>query len=36
VGPFPFWRGATPLAAALAPVYGRASRRALDVYLGLG
>jgi uncharacterized Zn finger protein len=34
-GPFPFWRGASPLAAALEPVYARASVRALDVYLGL-
>jgi uncharacterized Zn finger protein len=34
-GPFPFWRGTVPVAAALEPVYVRASLRALDVYLGL-
>jgi uncharacterized Zn finger protein len=34
-GPFPFWRGAAPLAEALEPVYARASPRALDLYLGL-
>jgi uncharacterized Zn finger protein len=35
LGPFPFWRGESPLAAALDPAYARASARALDVYLGL-
>jgi hypothetical protein len=35
-GPFPFWRGAVPVAAALEDLYVRASLRALDVYLGLG
>jgi uncharacterized Zn finger protein len=35
-GPFPFWRGAVPLAPALEGAYVRASLRALDVYLGLG
>jgi uncharacterized Zn finger protein len=35
-GPFPFWRGAVPVAAALEGAYVRASLRALDVYLGLG
>jgi len=34
LGPFPFWRGAAPIQAVLAPLYGRASARALDVYLG--
>jgi hypothetical protein len=35
-GPFPFWRGAVPVSAALEDAYVRASLRALDVYLGLG
>ena len=34
-GPFPFWRGAVPVAAVLEEAYVRASLRALDVYLGL-
>ena len=35
-GPFPFWRGPVPVAAALEDAYVRASLQALDVYLGLG
>ena len=34
LGPFPFWRGASPIQAVLAPLYGRASVLAMDVYLG--
>src|SRR5262249_25449938 len=35
LGPFPFWRGEAPIAAALGAVYVGASLRALDVVLGL-
>jgi uncharacterized Zn finger protein len=35
LGPFPFWRGREPIAAALEGAYLRASLRAVDVYVGL-
>ena len=34
LGPFPFWRGNTTLAAALEPAYVQASGRGLDAFLG--
>jgi len=34
LGPFPFWRGNVPLAAALEPAYVQASERGLDAFLG--
>jgi uncharacterized Zn finger protein len=34
LGAFPFWRGETPLADALEPIYENASSRGLSVFLG--
>ena len=34
LGPFSFWRGKTPMAAELDPLYARAAARALDVFVG--
>jgi uncharacterized Zn finger protein len=34
LGGFPFWRGETPLQDALEPVYGAASARGLQAFLG--
>jgi uncharacterized Zn finger protein len=34
LGRFPFWRGTESLIETLEPVYARASRRGLDVFLG--
>jgi len=34
LGPFPFWRGQEPVAAVMAPLYHRASLRALDLFVG--
>jgi hypothetical protein len=34
LGAFPFWRGPVPLLEALAPLYGTASQRGLDVVAG--
>jgi uncharacterized Zn finger protein len=36
LGPFPFWRAASPLLAALEPVYALASPRGLEAFLGPG